>query len=61
MKSHLSYLFNSYFYNYKTTPRILREHHVVRDLRKKYIVTKKPSRGNVVVFLDQKRCDNAIQ
>ena len=28
------YLANSYFYNYKPSPRILRQHHVLRNLRK---------------------------
>ena len=34
IKAHLSYLANSYFYNYKPSPRILREHRVLRNLRK---------------------------
>ena len=28
IKAHLSYLANSYFYNYKLSPRILRQHQV---------------------------------
>ena len=34
IKAHLSYLANSYFYNYKPSPRILRQHRVLRNLRK---------------------------
>ena len=47
IKSHLSYLANSYFYNYKPSPRILRQHCVLRNLRKnKDIVITKPDKGN---------------
>ena len=35
VKPHLSYLANSYFYNYKPFPRILRQYRVLRNLRKK--------------------------
>ena len=35
VKAHLSYLANSYFYNYKPSPRILRQYRVLRNLRKK--------------------------
>ena len=59
---HLSYLANSYFYNYKPSPRILRQHRVLRNLRKnKDIVITKPDKGNGVVILDRKLYDNAIQ
>ena len=34
IKAHLSYLANSYLYNYKPSPRILRKHHVLGNLRK---------------------------
>ena len=34
IKAHLSYLDNSYFYDYKPSPRILRQHRVLRNLRK---------------------------
>ena len=34
IKAHLSYLPNSSFYNYKPSPRILRQHCVLRNLRK---------------------------
>ena len=62
IKVHLSYLANSYFYNYKPSPRILRQHRVLRNLRKnKDIVITKPDKGNGVVILDQKLYDNAIQ
>ena len=62
IKAHLLYLANSYFYNYKPSPRILRQHRVLRNLRKnKDIVITKPDKGNGVVILDQKLYDNAIQ
>ena len=62
IKAHLSYLANSYFYNYKPFPRILRQHRVLRNLRKnKNIVIPKPDKGNGVVILDRKLYDNAIQ
>ena len=55
IKAHLSYLANFYFYNHKPSPRILRQHHVLRNLRKnKHIVIRKPDKGNGVVILDEK-------
>ena len=43
IKAHLSHLANFYFYNYKPSPRILRQNHVLRNLRKnKDIVIKQP-------------------
>ena len=33
IKAHLSYLRTSYFYNYKPSPRTLRQHRVLRNLR----------------------------
>ena len=48
IKAHISYLANSYFYNYKPSPRILRQHRVSRNLRKnKDIVITKPDKGNL--------------
>ena len=62
IKVHLSYLANSYFYNYKPSPRILRQHRVLRNLRKnKDIVIMKPDKGNGVVIFDQKLYSNAIE
>ena len=62
IKAHLSYLANSYFYNYKTSPSILRQHCVWRNLRKnKDIIITKPDKGKGVVILDQKLHDNAIK
>ena len=62
IKAHLSYLANSYFYNYEPSRRILRQHRVLRNLRKnKDIVITKPDKGNGVVILDRKLYDNAIQ
>ena len=53
IKAHLSYLANSYFYNCKPSPCILRQHRVLRNLRKsKDIVIMKPDKGNGVVILD---------
>ena len=61
-KVHLLYLANSYFYNYKPSPRILRQHRVLRNLRKnKDIVITKPDKGNGVVILDRKLYNNAIE
>ena len=55
------YLANSYFYNYKPSPRILRQHRVLRNLRKnKGIVITKPNKGKGVVILDRKLYNNAI-
>ena len=62
IRAHLTYLANSYFYNYKPSPRILRQRCVLRNLRKnKDIVITKPNKGNGVVILDRKPYDNAIQ
>ena len=62
IKTHLSYLANSYFYNYKPSPCILRQHRVLRNLRKnKDIVITKPDKGNGVVILDRKLYNNAIE
>ena len=48
-KAHLSYLANSNFYNCKASPHILRQHRVLRNLRKnKDIAITKPSKGNAV-------------
>ena len=62
IKGHLSYLANFCFYNYKPSLCKLRQHCVLENLRKnKDIVITKPSKGNLVVILDQKFSDNAIQ
>ena len=62
IKVHLSYLANSYFNNYKPSPRILRQHRVLRNLRKKKdIVVTKPDKGYGVLILDQKLYNNAIE
>ena len=59
---HFSNLDNSYFYNYKPSPRIVPKHHVLRILRKnKDIVITKPDKGNGVVILDRKLYNNAIE
>ena len=61
-KSYLSYLANFYFYNCKPSPRILRQHRVLPNLRKnKDIIITKPDKGNGVVTLYRKLYDNAIQ
>ena len=53
IKAHLSYLANSYFYNYKPSPGILRQHRVLRNLRKnKDIVITKLDKENGVFILD---------
>ena len=62
IKAHLSCLANSYFYNCKPSPRILRQHRILQNLRKnKDIVATKPDKGNGVVILDRKRYNNAIE
>ena len=49
-------------YNYKPFPRILRQHRVLRNLRKnKDIVITKPDKGNGVLILDRKLYDNTIE
>ena len=56
------YLANSYFYNYKHSPCIPSQHHILQNLRKnKDIVITKPEKGNGVVILDRKLYDNALQ
>ena len=48
-------LANSYIYNYKPSPSILRQNFVLRNLRKnKDIIITKPGKRNRVVILDQK-------
>ena len=50
------------FYNYKPSPRILRQHRVVRNLIKnKDTVITKPDKGNGVVILNQKLYNNTIE
>ena len=62
IKAHLSYLANSYFCNYKHSPRVLRQHRILRNLRKnKDIVITKPDKRNGVVILDRKLYNNAIE
>ena len=62
IKVHLSYLANSYFYNCKPSPRILRQHRVSQNLRNnKDIVITKPNKGNKVIILDWKLYNNAIE
>ena len=47
IKAHLQYLANSYFYNYKPSPRIPRQHRALQNLRKnKDIIKTKPDKGN---------------
>ena len=62
IKAHLLYLANSYVYNYKPSPRILRQHRVLRKLRKnKDIIITKPDKENGVVILDRNLYNNSIQ
>ena len=52
IKVHLSHHANSHFYNYKTSPRILRQHHVSQSLRKnKDIVIRKLSNNPIQEIL----------
>ena len=56
------YLASSYFYNYKPSLRILRQHPVLRNLRNnKVIVIRKPDKGNGIVMLDRTLYNNAIE
>ena len=56
------YLANYYFHNYKPSPCILRQHCVLRNLRKiKDILITKLHKGNGVVILDRKLYNNAIE
>ena len=62
IKAHLSYLANFYFHNYKPSPRILRQHCGLPNLRKnKDIVITKPNKGNEVVILDRKLYNKTIE
>ena len=62
IKAHVSYLADSYIYNYKPSPRILRQHRVLRSLRKnKDIAITKPGKRNGVAILDWKLFESAIQ
>ena len=62
IKAYLSYIANSYFYHYKPSPRIQRQHRILRNLRKnKHSVITKPHKGNEALILDRKLCNNAIE
>ena len=62
IKAHLSYLANSYFYNYIPSSRILRQHRVLLNVRNnKDIVITKPEKGDGVVILNRKLYNNAIE
>ena len=62
IEAHISYLANSYFYNYKNSPTILRQHRALRKIWKnKNIFITKPDKGNWVSILDRKRYNNAIE
>ena len=62
INTQLSYLANSYFYNYKPSPRILRQHRVLGNLKKnKDIVITKPDKEIGMVNLDRKLYKNAIE
>ena len=51
-----------YFYSYKPSPRILRQHRVQRNLKKnKDVVITKPDKGNQVVILDRKLYNSTIK
>ena len=62
IKAHLLYLANSLLYSYKPSPRILRQHRVLQNLRKnKDIVITKPNTGNGVAILDRKLYNSEIE
>lgn len=53
VKTPLSYLANSYIYNYKSSPPVLLQHHVLKNLRRNNdVVIQKPDKGNGVIVLD---------
>ena len=61
IKAHLLYLANSYYYNYKCSPRILRQHRALRNHRKnKDIFITKPDKRNGVFILDRKLYNNFL-
>ena len=62
IKVHLSYLANSYFYNYKRFLRMLRQHRFLRGLRKNEdIIITKPDKENRVAIFDPKVYNKAIE
>ena len=62
IKAHLLKHANSYFYNYKPSPHILHQHHVLQNLRKNNdIVITKLDKRNGVAILDQNLYNNAIE
>ena len=62
INAHHLYFANSYFYNYKPSPRVLSQHRVLQNLRKnKDIVITKPNKVNGLVILDRKLYKNAIK
>ena len=61
VKAALSHLANCYYFNYKPSPRVLRQHRILKNLKKnKDITICKPDKGNGVVILDRKQYDEAI-
>ena len=59
---HLSYLANSYFYNYKPSPRILRQDRVLQNLKKnKIFIITKLDKGNGIVILDRNIYSNVLE
>ena len=62
IKAHSSYLTNFCFYNYKPSPRIPHQHHVLWHFRKnKDIVITKPDKENGVVIICRKLYNNAVE
>ena len=62
IKTNLSYLANSYFYNYKPSLHIPCQHCISQNLRKnKGINITKPDKGNGVFILEWKFYNNTIQ
>ena len=62
IKAHLLCFANSYFYNYKLSPRVLRQHCLLRNLRKnKDNIITKPDKGNRAAILDWKLYNNTIE
>ena len=61
LKAELSYLAHSYYFNYKPSPRVLRQHRVLKSLRQNNdIIICKPDKGNGIVILDRKMYEDGI-
>ena len=61
LKADMSQLANSYYYNYRPSPRTLRHHRILKNLRNNTnLVITKPDKGNGVVILDRSKYNDVI-